>query len=36
MANFGLTLGIDFANTPKLAGWKQGDEFFGKRSAVSN
>jgi Zn-dependent M28 family amino/carboxypeptidase len=36
MANFGLTLGIDFANTPKLAGWKQGDEFFGKRSAISN
>ena len=31
MANFGLTLGLDFANTPKLPTWKQGDEFLAAR-----
>jgi len=28
MVNFGLTLGLDFANTPKLPAWKAGDEFM--------
>jgi Zn-dependent M28 family amino/carboxypeptidase len=31
MAEFGLTLGLDFANTPKLPTWKPGDEFFAAR-----
>jgi Zn-dependent M28 family amino/carboxypeptidase len=31
MADFGLTLGLDFANTPKLPTWKAGDEFLGVR-----
>ena len=31
MANFGLTLGLDFANTPKLPTWKAGDEFLSAR-----
>ena len=31
MADFGLTLGIDFANTPKLATWQPGDEFLAAR-----
>jgi Zn-dependent M28 family amino/carboxypeptidase len=31
MANFGLTLGIDFANTPRLPTWKAGDEFLSAR-----
>ncbi len=33
MANFGLTLGLDFANTPKLATWRAGDEFLKARTA---
>jgi Zn-dependent M28 family amino/carboxypeptidase len=38
MANFGLTLGLDFANTPKLPTWKAGDEFLKARvdSGVGN
>lgn len=38
MANFGLTLGLDFANTPKLPTWKAGDEFLKGRvdSGVGN
>ena len=31
MANFGLTLGLDFANTPKLPTWNTGDEFLSAR-----
>lgn len=31
MANFGLTLGLDIANTPRLATWKAGDEFLAPR-----
>jgi Zn-dependent M28 family amino/carboxypeptidase len=31
MANFGLTLGIDFANTPRMPTWKAGDEFLAAR-----
>ncbi|MGI9071124.1 MAG: M28 family peptidase [Bryobacteraceae bacterium] len=31
MADFGLTLGLDFANTPKLPTWKAGDEFLTAR-----
>ena len=31
MASFGLTLGLDFANMPKLATWKAGDEFLDAR-----
>lgn len=31
MANFGLTLGIDFANTPHMPTWKAGDEFLSAR-----
>ncbi|HEX4773849.1 MAG TPA: M28 family peptidase, partial [Bryobacteraceae bacterium] len=38
MANFGLTLGLDFANTPKLPTWNAGDEFLKARvnSGVGN
>ena len=37
MADFGLTLGIDFANTPRLPTWNPGDEFLAarKKSGVS-
>ncbi len=31
MAEFGLRIGIDTANTPKLPGWKAGDEFLAAR-----
>jgi len=31
MAQFGLTLGLDFANTPKLPTWNPGDEFLNAR-----
>jgi Zn-dependent M28 family amino/carboxypeptidase len=31
MADFGLTLGLDFANMPKLSTWKAGDEFLAAR-----
>ncbi len=31
VVNFGLVLGIDFANTPKLGTWKAGDEFLAAR-----
>lgn len=31
MATFGLTLGIDFANTPRMPTWKAGDEFLAAR-----
>ncbi len=31
MASFGLTLGLDFASTPKLPTWKTGDEFLAAR-----
>lgn len=31
MADFGLTLGLDFANTTKLPTWKAGDEFLAVR-----
>lgn len=31
MADFGLTLGLDFANMPKLATWHSGDEFLAAR-----
>lgn len=31
MGDFGLTLGIDFANVPKLPSWKEGDEFLNAR-----
>jgi Zn-dependent M28 family amino/carboxypeptidase len=31
MAEFGLTLGLDFANTPTLPTWKAGDEFLHAR-----
>ncbi len=31
MADFGFTLGLDIANTPKLATWKPGDEFLAGR-----
>lgn len=31
MADFGLTLGIDFANTPKMSTWLPGDEFLKAR-----
>ena len=31
MAGFGLTLGLDFANTPKLPSWRTGDEFLSAR-----
>ncbi|HEX3684007.1 MAG TPA: M28 family peptidase [Bryobacteraceae bacterium] len=31
MAQFGLTLGLDFANTPKLPTWNPGDEFLDAR-----
>jgi Zn-dependent M28 family amino/carboxypeptidase len=31
MAGFGLTLGLDFANTPKLPTWNAGDEFLSSR-----
>jgi hypothetical protein len=31
MANFGLTLGLDFANTPELPTWHAGDEFLAAR-----
>lgn len=31
MAEFGLTLGLDFANMPKLATWEPGDEFLDAR-----
>ena len=38
MADLGLTLGLDFANTPKLPTWKAGDEFLAARekSGVQN
>jgi hypothetical protein len=28
MISFGLALGMDFASSPKLYSWKQGDEFL--------
>ena len=31
MANFGLALGLDIANTPKMPTWKPGDEFLPAR-----
>src|SRR5579884_1771720 len=31
IAQFGLTLGLDIANTPKLPTWKAGDEFLAAR-----
>ncbi len=31
MADFGFTLGLDIANTLKLATWKAGDEFLAAR-----
>ena len=31
MATFGLTIGIDIANEPKLPSWKPGDEFLAAR-----
>lgn len=31
IAEFGLTLGLDIANTPQLATWKAGDEFLTAR-----
>jgi Zn-dependent M28 family amino/carboxypeptidase len=31
MADFGLTLGLDIANTPKLPAWQPGDEFLSAR-----
>ncbi len=31
MANFGLTLGMDFANTPQMPTWNAGDEFLKAR-----
>ena len=31
MANFGMALGLDFANTPKMPTWKAGDEFLAAR-----
>ncbi len=31
MADFGLTLGLDIANSPKLPTWERGDEFLGAR-----
>ena len=31
MAKFGLTLGLDIANAPKLPTWKAGDEFLAAR-----
>lgn len=31
MAQFGLTLGLDFANSPKLPTWNPGDEFLNAR-----
>jgi Zn-dependent M28 family amino/carboxypeptidase len=31
MADFGLRLGLDFANMPKLPTWKAGDEFLAAR-----
>jgi len=31
LAHFGLTLGLDIANTPKLPTWKTGDEFLPAR-----
>jgi hypothetical protein len=31
MADFGLTLGLDFANTPKMPTWLPGDEFLKAR-----
>lgn len=31
MANFGLTLGLDFASAPKLPTWNAGDEFLAAR-----
>ena len=31
MANFGLTLGLDFADMPKLPTWNQGDDFLAAR-----
>ena len=31
MADFGLTVGLDIANTPKLPTWKAGDEFSAAR-----
>ncbi len=33
MADFGLTLGLDFANTPKMPTWNAGDEFLRVRQA---
>jgi Zn-dependent M28 family amino/carboxypeptidase len=31
LAQFGITLGLDIANTPKLPTWKAGDEFLPAR-----
>jgi len=31
MADFGFTLGLDIANTPRLPSWKPGDEFLAAR-----
>ena len=31
MAQFGLALGLDFANTPKMSTWQPGDEFMKAR-----
>lgn len=31
MADFGIELGLDFANTPQLPTWRQGDEFLKAR-----
>jgi Zn-dependent M28 family amino/carboxypeptidase len=33
MAQFGLTLGLDFANTPKMSTWLPGDEFLKARES---
>ncbi|HMJ60867.1 MAG TPA: M28 family peptidase, partial [Bryobacteraceae bacterium] len=32
MANFGLSLGLEIANTPKLPTWNAGDEFLRYRT----
>jgi hypothetical protein len=31
MAEFGLSLGLDIANTPRLPTWNTGDEFLAVR-----
>ena len=33
LAEFGLTLGLDIANVPKLPSWKTGDEFLTARES---